>query len=156
MSGVQCQVDPGELRNVLIGGEERTLYFVVFVLSCSRLMYVGVAFQPWLPRASALAIESFSPGYRELQPWLPRASALAIESFSPGYRELQPWLPRASALAIESFSLGYRELHSAARRGLPLLWRSHRSMRLRPDQDGREQYRWLTCQRDCLPKQAVW
>ncbi len=52
MSGVQCQVDPGELRNVLIGGEERTLCFVVFVLSCSRLMYVGVAFQP-------LATESF-------------------------------------------------------------------------------------------------
>ncbi len=52
MPGVQCQVDPGELRNVLIGGEERTLYFVVFVLSCLRLMYVGVAFQP-------LATESF-------------------------------------------------------------------------------------------------
>lgn len=44
--GMQCQVDPGELRNVWIGGEERTLYFVVFVLSFSRLMYVGVAFRP--------------------------------------------------------------------------------------------------------------
>lgn len=44
--GVQCQVDPGELRNVWIDGEERTLYFVVFVLSFSRLMYVGVAFRP--------------------------------------------------------------------------------------------------------------
>ena len=44
--GVQCQVDPGELRGVLIGGEERTLHFVVFVLSYSRLMYVGLAFRP--------------------------------------------------------------------------------------------------------------
>ena len=44
--GVQCQVDPGELRNVLVGGVQRTLYFVVFVLSYSRLMYVGARFQP--------------------------------------------------------------------------------------------------------------
>jgi len=44
--GVQCQVDPGELRGVWIGGLERTLHFVVFVLSCSRLMYVGVSFKP--------------------------------------------------------------------------------------------------------------
>lgn len=44
--GVQCQVDPGELRGVLIGGEARTVHFVVFVLACSRLMYVGVRFQP--------------------------------------------------------------------------------------------------------------
>lgn len=44
--GVQCQVDPGELRGVLIGGEERTLHFVVFVLTYSRLMYVGLAFRP--------------------------------------------------------------------------------------------------------------
>ncbi len=44
--GVQCQVDPGELRSVLIGGDERALHFVVFVLSYSRLMYVGLAFRP--------------------------------------------------------------------------------------------------------------
>lgn len=44
--GVQIQVDPGELRGVTIAGQERTLYFVVFVLSCSRLMYVGVTFRP--------------------------------------------------------------------------------------------------------------
>ncbi|MDZ7810092.1 MAG: IS21 family transposase [Arhodomonas sp.] len=44
--GVQCQVDPGELRGVMIGGEPRTVYFVVFVLSCSRLMYVGARLQP--------------------------------------------------------------------------------------------------------------
>lgn len=30
--GVQCQVDPGELRRVMIGGAERTVHFVVFVL----------------------------------------------------------------------------------------------------------------------------
>ena len=44
--GVQCQVDPGELRGVLIGGQPCTVHFVVFVLSCSRLMYVGLAFKP--------------------------------------------------------------------------------------------------------------
>ena len=44
--GVQCQVDPGELRDVEIGGELRTVYFVVFVLAYSRLTYVGVSFTP--------------------------------------------------------------------------------------------------------------
>lgn len=44
--GVQCQVDPGELRGVLINGIERTVYFVVFVLACSRLMYVGARLRP--------------------------------------------------------------------------------------------------------------
>jgi len=44
--GVQCQVDPGELRGVMIGGLERVVHFVVFVLSCSRLMYVGLDFRP--------------------------------------------------------------------------------------------------------------
>lgn len=44
--GVQCQVDPGELRGVVIGGVERTVHFVVFVLSFSRLMHVGVSFRP--------------------------------------------------------------------------------------------------------------
>jgi len=44
--GVQCQVDPGELRGVMVGGVERTVYFVVFVLSYSRLMHVGVSFEP--------------------------------------------------------------------------------------------------------------
>jgi len=46
LPGVQCQIDPGELRGVLIGGEARTVYFVAFVLSFSRLMYVGVSFTP--------------------------------------------------------------------------------------------------------------
>lgn len=44
--GVQCQVDPGELRNVLIGGKAMTVYFVVFVLSYSRLMYVAASLKP--------------------------------------------------------------------------------------------------------------
>ncbi|MEN8250626.1 MAG: IS21 family transposase [Bacteroidota bacterium] len=44
--GVQCQVDPGELRNVVIDGVLTTIYFVVFVLSFSRLMYVGVSRRP--------------------------------------------------------------------------------------------------------------
>lgn len=44
--GIQCQVDPGELRGVRIDGQESTVHFVVFVLSCSRLMYVGLALKP--------------------------------------------------------------------------------------------------------------
>jgi transposase len=44
--GVQCQVDPGELREVMIGGQPRTVYFVVFVLAYSRLSYVGVSLEP--------------------------------------------------------------------------------------------------------------
>jgi transposase len=44
--GVQCQVDPGELRGVGIGGKEHTVYFVVFVLSYSRLMHVSVSDRP--------------------------------------------------------------------------------------------------------------
>ncbi len=41
--GEQCQVDPGELRGVLINGLETTIHFVVFVLSFSRLMYVALS-----------------------------------------------------------------------------------------------------------------
>lgn len=44
--GVQCQVDPGELRNVLVNGVETVIHFVVFVLAYSRLMYVGLSFKP--------------------------------------------------------------------------------------------------------------
>lgn len=44
--GVQCQVDPGELRGVVIGGRETVVYFVVFVLSYSRLMYAAVSQRP--------------------------------------------------------------------------------------------------------------
>ena len=44
--GVQCQVDPGELRGVLIGGVETVVYFVVFVLSYSRLMHVALSARP--------------------------------------------------------------------------------------------------------------
>ena len=43
LSGVQCQVGPGELRDVLINGVPSALRFVVFVLSFSRLMYVGLS-----------------------------------------------------------------------------------------------------------------
>jgi transposase len=31
--GVQCQVDPGEISGIKIGGKEQPVYFVVFVLS---------------------------------------------------------------------------------------------------------------------------
>lgn len=44
--GVQCQVDGGELRGVMIGGEERTVYLMVFVLSYSRLLYVAASPRP--------------------------------------------------------------------------------------------------------------
>jgi transposase len=44
--GVQCQVDGGELRGVMIGGVETTIYFMVFVLSYSRLMHVSISAQP--------------------------------------------------------------------------------------------------------------
>lgn len=44
--GVQCQVDPGELRGVLVSGVETVIHFVVFVLAYSRLMYVGLSFKP--------------------------------------------------------------------------------------------------------------
>lgn len=44
--GVQCQVDGGELRGVVVGGVESAAYFVVFVLSYSRLMYVGLSREP--------------------------------------------------------------------------------------------------------------
>ena len=46
LPGVQCQVDGGELRGVLLGGEAATVHFVVFVLSYSRLMYAGLSPRP--------------------------------------------------------------------------------------------------------------
>ena len=44
--GVQCQVDGGELRGMMIGGRETAVYFVVFVLSYSRLMHVVASPRP--------------------------------------------------------------------------------------------------------------
>jgi len=44
--GTQCQVDGGELRGVLVGGVESVIHFVVFVLSYSRMMYVGLSSDP--------------------------------------------------------------------------------------------------------------
>ncbi|MBV1777362.1 IS21 family transposase [Burkholderiaceae bacterium DAT-1] len=44
--GHQCQVDLGELRDVSIGGVLQQVYFVVFVLSYSRLMYVTASLKP--------------------------------------------------------------------------------------------------------------
>jgi transposase len=44
--GEQCQVDGGELRGVMIGGRETTVYFTVFVLSYSRLLHVSVSARP--------------------------------------------------------------------------------------------------------------
>lgn len=44
--GVQCQIDGGELRKVLVEGVETIIYFVVFVLSYSRMIYVGLSRTP--------------------------------------------------------------------------------------------------------------
>lgn len=44
--GEQCQVDMGELRGVLINNKPATIYFSVFVLSYSRLMYVSASDKP--------------------------------------------------------------------------------------------------------------
>jgi transposase len=44
--GIQCQIDLGELRAVSIGGIETTVYFAVFVLSYSRIMYVTTTDKP--------------------------------------------------------------------------------------------------------------
>ena len=44
--GVQCQVDGGELRGVVIDGVETTVHLMVFVLSYSRLMYVAASPRP--------------------------------------------------------------------------------------------------------------
>ncbi len=46
LPGVQCPVDGGELRGVQVGGIERVIYFVVFVLSYSRLMPVSLSRVP--------------------------------------------------------------------------------------------------------------
>jgi len=46
VAGVQCQVDLGEYRQLEIAAEERTVYFAVFVLSYSRLMYVAAQSTP--------------------------------------------------------------------------------------------------------------
>lgn len=44
--GEQCQIDGGELRGVMIGGIETTVYLMVFVLSYSRLMHVSLSDKP--------------------------------------------------------------------------------------------------------------
>src|SRR5690625_7571715 len=42
VAGVQCQVDLGEQREVLINGTKQTIYYCVFVMSFIRLQYVGI------------------------------------------------------------------------------------------------------------------
>ena len=46
VAGVQCQVDLGEYRHLEIGEGKQTVYFAVFVLSYSRLMYVTAQKKP--------------------------------------------------------------------------------------------------------------
>ena len=47
--GHQCQVDPGELHDVIINGKKTSVYFVVFVLVSSRYDRVMPVFTGWLP-----------------------------------------------------------------------------------------------------------
>lgn len=44
--GMQCQIDAGELRGMMIGGKPTTMYFLVFVLSYSRMMHVSATIKP--------------------------------------------------------------------------------------------------------------
>lgn len=46
LPGVQCQVDLGELRDVRIGENIKTIYFGVFVLSYSRKLFVSLSEHP--------------------------------------------------------------------------------------------------------------
>ena len=45
LPGIQCQVDPGEI-NTVVAGKSVKIYFCVFVLSYSRLMYVSLSDRP--------------------------------------------------------------------------------------------------------------
>ncbi len=45
LPGVQCQVDLGEAKTVISGKTEK-IYFCVFVLSYSRLMYISISSKP--------------------------------------------------------------------------------------------------------------
>ncbi len=45
--GAQAQVDLGELRGVNIGGNTKTVYFSVMVLSHSRMLYVSWSLKPF-------------------------------------------------------------------------------------------------------------
>ena len=46
LPGVQCQVDLGEIREVQLGQERKTVYFGVFVLSYSRMIFVSLSDSP--------------------------------------------------------------------------------------------------------------
>lgn len=51
LPGVQAQVDIGESRKVIIGGEKVRLYFTVMLLSYSRYMYCGFSLKPYNTRS---------------------------------------------------------------------------------------------------------
>src|SRR5690625_1348100 len=62
VAGVQCQVDLGEQREVFINGTKQTIYFCVFVLSFSRLLYVGVWLKP-VDTLQLLRLHDAAPRY---------------------------------------------------------------------------------------------
>ena len=64
--GVQCQVDGGELRGVPVGGVATTVYFVVFVLSYSRLLYVAASPRPIDTAALIRMHDARLPGLRRV------------------------------------------------------------------------------------------
>ncbi len=47
LPGAQAQADIGELREVIIGGEKKRVYFAVMVLSYSRYLYCSWSFRPY-------------------------------------------------------------------------------------------------------------
>ena len=51
LPGVQAQVDIGESREVIIGGEKVRVYFAVMLLSYSRYMYCSWSFKPYNTRS---------------------------------------------------------------------------------------------------------
>lgn len=86
--GVQCQVDPGELRNVMIGGQVRTVYFVVFVLSYSRLMHVSCSLQP-IDTSSFIRMHDAAFRYFEGRPDELVYDQTKLVVLSEQYRELE-------------------------------------------------------------------
>ncbi|MCC7279347.1 MAG: DDE-type integrase/transposase/recombinase [Chromatiaceae bacterium] len=130
--GVQCQVDGGELRGVMIGGRETTVYFVVFVLSYSRLMQVVAS-----PRAVDTAV-------------LIRMHDAAFRAFG-GYPKEYVYDQTSLVVIAETF----RELTLNQRfhRGHPILWRTPDAPTARRD-EAIDPQRWTQRQVILLPQKG--
>jgi hypothetical protein len=78
-------LDTSELRNVLIGGVETVVHFVVFVLAYSRLMYVGLSF----------ALSRW--GYRKYKPPFCSSSEVSYLKFPHSFTAQAPILTAGPA-----------------------------------------------------------